>query len=115
MRGMTKIALLILLILALSIVLTLRYNTGMMEEEPPILGAPREGGKRMAVSEKKKASNAKWDSANMSTLGCRVKKAQAAAFKAYCEAQGKTSNTVLKEYVLDCIGEGDEWSDNEPT
>ena len=96
-------------------VLTLRYNTGMMEEEPPILGAPREGGKRMAVSEKKKASNAKWDSANMSTLGCRVKKAQAAAFKAYCEAQGKTSNTVLKEYVLDCIGEGDEWSDNEPT
>ena len=79
------------------------------------LGAPREGGKRMAVSEKKKASNAKWDSANMSTLGCRVKKAQAAAFKAYCEAQGKTSNTVLKEYVLDCIGEGDEWSDNEPT
>lgn len=59
----------------------------------------------MAVSEKKKASNAKWDSANMSTLGCRVKKVQAAEFKAYCKAQGKTSNTVLKDYVLECIGE----------
>lgn len=72
------------------------------------MGAPWKGGKIVAVSEKKKASNAKWDSANMSTLGCRVKKAQATAFKAYCEAQGKTSNTVLKDYVLDCIGEGDE-------
>lgn len=61
----------------------------------------------MAVSEKKKASNAKWDSANMATLGCRVKKTQAEAFKAYCENLGKTSNTVLKDYVLDCIGEND--------
>lgn len=62
----------------------------------------------MAVSEKKKASNAKWDSANMATLGCRVKKTQAKAFKSYCESQDKTSNTVLKDYVLDCIGESDE-------
>lgn len=62
----------------------------------------------MAVSEKKKASNAKWDSANMATLGCRVKKIQATAFKEYCENQGKTSNTVLKDYVLGCIGEPDE-------
>lgn len=59
----------------------------------------------MAVSEKKKASNAKWDSANMTTLGCRVKKSQAEAFKAHCETQGSTSNTVLKDFVLDCIGE----------
>ena len=44
----------------------------------------------------------------MSTLGCRVKKTQAAAFKAYCEARGKTSNTVLKDYVLECIDEQDE-------
>lgn len=62
----------------------------------------------MAISEKKKASNAKWDSANMATLGCRVKKSQAEAFKAYCKGTGKTSNTVLKDYVLDCIGEQDE-------
>lgn len=59
----------------------------------------------MAVSEKKKASNAKWDSVNMATLGCRVKKTQAIAFRAYCEGQGKTSNTVLKDFVLACIGQ----------
>lgn len=62
----------------------------------------------MAISEKKKASNAKWDSANMATIGCRVKKSQAEAFKAYCKGRGQTSNTVLKNYVLDCIGESDE-------
>lgn len=59
----------------------------------------------MAISERKKASNAKWDSANMATIGCRVKKSQAEAFKAYCKRRGQTSNTVLKNYVLDCIGE----------
>ena len=69
---------------------------------------PRKGGHQMAISEKKKASNAKWDSANMATIGCLVKKSQAEAFKAYCKGRGKTSNTVLKNYVLDCVGESDE-------
>ena len=57
----------------------------------------------MPVSEKKKASNAKWDSANMTTLGCRIRKEQAAAFKAYCSEQGKTSNKVLRDFVFRCI------------
>ena len=61
----------------------------------------------MTVSEKKKASNAKWDKENMTTLGCKIKRAQATAFKAYCEDQGSTSNTVLKDFVLGCIGEQD--------
>ena len=62
----------------------------------------------MAVSEAKKKANAKWDSENMATLACKVKRTQAAAFKSYCAEHGKTSNTVLKEYVLDCIGESDD-------
>ena len=41
----------------------------------------------------------------MTTLGCKIKRDQAAAFKAYCENQGSTSNTVLKDFVLECIGE----------
>lgn len=57
----------------------------------------------MPVSEKKKASNAKWDKENMTTLGCRVKKEDAIAFKQYCGRQGKTSNTMLKEFVGQCI------------
>lgn len=64
----------------------------------------------MAVSEKKKVSNARWDSVNMLTLGCRVKKEQAEAFeafKAYCAIQGRNSNAVLRDYVLGCIGEED--------
>ena len=57
----------------------------------------------MAVSDKKKASNAKWDKENMKTIGCRVKKEEAEAFKKYAEDKGKTSNTLLKEYVIKTI------------
>ena len=59
----------------------------------------------MPISESRKRANAKWDSENMATLGCKVRKEQAEAFKQYCRDNGKTSNTVLKEYVLSCIGE----------
>ena len=41
----------------------------------------------------------------MATLGCRVKKEEAEAFKEYAKEQGKTANTVLKEYVFQCIDE----------
>lgn len=57
------------------------------------------------TSKSKRAANDKWDRENMSTLGCKVKKSEAAAFKEYCAAQGKASNTVLKEYVISCIDE----------
>ena len=59
----------------------------------------------MAVAESRKRANVKWDVENMTTLGCRVKKEQADRFKAYCSEIGKTSNAVLRDYVLDCIGE----------
>jgi len=57
----------------------------------------------MAPSEAQKKASAKWDKENMSTLGCKVKKEEAAAFKEYSQKRGKTSNTVLKEYVIQCI------------
>lgn len=59
----------------------------------------------MAITESRKRANAKWDKENMTTLGCKIKRTQAAAFKVYCENQGSTSNTVLKDFVLGCIGE----------
>lgn len=59
----------------------------------------------MTVPESRKKANAKWDAENMTTLGCRVKKDQAERFKTYCKEKGKTSNTVLKGFVLDCIDE----------
>ncbi len=57
----------------------------------------------MSISEKKKASNAKWDSVNMATVGCRLRREQAEAFREYCKVQGMTSNTAFKNYVLECL------------
>ena len=59
----------------------------------------------MAVSDAKKKANAKWDSENMATLACKVKREQADKFKAHCAGVGKTSNAVLRDYVLESIGE----------
>lgn len=53
----------------------------------------------------KRAANDKWDKENMSTIGCKVKKTQAEAFKKYASQRGKTANTLLKEFVVKCITE----------
>lgn len=68
----------------------------------------------MAVSDAKKKANAKWDSENMATLACKVKKDHADKFKAYCSEIGKTSNAVLRECVLSCIGEAPGESPQKP-
>ena len=57
----------------------------------------------MAVSEAKKKSNAKWDAANMATLGVKVRKELADQFRAYCAVKGVTVNTELREYVQSCV------------
>lgn len=62
----------------------------------------------MAPSEAQKRASAKYQQKNIASLACRVKKEQAEKFKAYCKEQGKTSNAVLREYVLDCIDEKEE-------
>lgn len=56
----------------------------------------------MPSKAQKKASN-KYNLKHMSTLGCKVKKEDAVAFKKYCTDMGKTSNTVLKDFVFECI------------
>lgn len=58
----------------------------------------------MAPRESQKRASLKWDSENMTTLGCKVKKDEAVAFKSFCSQLGKTSNTMLKEFVIKCIG-----------
>ena len=60
----------------------------------------------MPVSEAQKRASNKYIKENMTTLGCKVRKDEAAAFKDYAKKQGKTSNTVLKEYVIECIESG---------
>ena len=64
-----------------------------------------EGGGIMDTPKKRKrwSEQDKWDKENMATLGCKVKRAEATAFKEYAAQQGKTANTMLKDYVLNCI------------
>ena len=69
----------------------------------------------MPISDAKKKANARWDSENMATIGCKLKKSQAEKFKDYCRQKGKTSNAVLRDYVLDCIGENDSQAATEGT
>ena len=59
----------------------------------------------MAPSDAQKRASAKYQRENIASLACRVKETQADKFKAYCSELGKTSNAVLRDYVLDCIGE----------
>lgn len=62
----------------------------------------------MAPSDAQKRASAKYQRENIASLACRVKKEQAEQFKTYCAEIGKTSNAVLRDYVLDCIGEKQE-------
>lgn len=48
----------------------------------------------MPVSEKKKVTNQRWDAKNMTTLGCRMRRAKAEQFKAACKQAGTTVNAV---------------------
>ena len=61
----------------------------------------------MPISDKKKISNQRWDRENMITLGCKVKRKDADKFKAYAARNGKTANTILRDYVLECIDNDD--------
>ena len=62
-------------------------------------------GDVMAPTGAQKRASAKYQRENIASLACRVKKDQAEKFKEYCAGMGKTSNAVLRDYVLDCIGE----------
>ena len=59
----------------------------------------------MPPSEAQKKASNKYIKENMATLACKVKKCEAVAFKDYAEKHGKTSNGVLKDYVMKCIEE----------
>lgn len=48
------------------------------------------------VTPKKRASNNKWDAANMTVLGCKVRKDYADRVRACCETNGDTVNAVLR-------------------
>jgi len=59
----------------------------------------------MAVSDKKKASNAKWDAAHVTRVGAKLRNEQADAFRALCEGAGVSVHGALKAYVDACVRE----------
>ena len=65
----------------------------------------------MAPTEAQKRASAKYQEKTIASLACRVKKEQAEKFKEYCASQGKTSNAILREFVMRCIGESENLSE----
>lgn len=52
------------------------------------------------VTRAKRATNNKWDSENMTVLGCKVRKSIADDFKAACKAVDTSPNAVFR-YALE--------------
>lgn len=61
----------------------------------------------MAVSEKKKASNAKWDKQNMTIIGVTVRNTLKEEFRTVCEQNGTTMNAVLLKALHDYMDGAD--------
>ena len=64
----------------------------------------------MATSDAKRKANNKWDAANMTVLGCKVRKDKADQFKAACAAAGTSVNAVFMAAIDDFLSrcpEGD--------
>ena len=53
----------------------------------------------MPVSDAKRKANNKWDSANMTVLGCKIRKDKAEAFKVACKEARTTPNAVFAEAI----------------
>lgn len=53
----------------------------------------------MPVSEQQKKARNKWDAANMTVLGCKVRMDKAEKFKAACRDAGTTPNAVFTEAI----------------
>ena len=57
----------------------------------------------MAVSAAQKKASNKYNREHMATLGCKVTKEQARAFKEHCQHKGSTANKILRDFVLNSI------------
>lgn len=55
------------------------------------------------VTRAKRASNNKWDAANMIVLGCKVRRDDADKYRAAAAAQHTTINAVLKQALDDLL------------
>jgi len=62
----------------------------------------------MPLTEAKRRANNKYIAANMTVLGCKVRKDKAEIFKAACKEQGTTPNAVFTAAMDKFLAEGGE-------
>lgn len=55
----------------------------------------------MSIDETQKKARNKWDAANMTVLGCKVRKDRAEEFKAACKEAGTSPNAVFSNAIND--------------
>ena len=53
------------------------------------------------VTRAKRANNNKWDSANMTVLGCKVKRDEADAFREACRMAGRAPSAIFEAGIGD--------------
>ena len=61
----------------------------------------------MALTEAKRKANNKYIAANMTVLGCKVRKDKAERFKAACKAEGTTPNAIFTAAMDSFLAEYD--------
>lgn len=59
----------------------------------------------MALTEAKRKANNKYIAANMTVLGCKIRKDKAEQFKAACKTAGTTPNAVFTGAIDDFMSE----------
>ena len=63
-------------------------------------------------SEKQKQSRNKWDAANMTVLGCKVRRERAERFKLLCRENGTSPNAVflaaMERFMAEHEGAGED-------
>ena len=66
------------------------------------------------VTRAKRANNNKWDAANVTVLGCEVKRDEADAFREACRMAGTSPNAVFKAAIDDFMRENQQKTAENP-
>ena len=66
------------------------------------------------VTRAKRATNNKWDAANMTVLGCKVKRDEADAFREACRMAGTSPNAIFKAAIDEFMRENQQKTAENP-
>ena len=75
--------------------------------KPLLLWYTYAGGDTMALTDAKRKANNKYIAANMTVLGCKVRKDKAERFKTACKSAGTTPNAIFTAAMDSFLAEYD--------